>query len=299
MSLWQKLTRRSQQPEKPAVSQHGRPDRQTPSASKRSVDSSQIALERIITIEPHMRAPGQPKNHSFAEYAALSPDGATLATRRYYDGSLFVVDVNTNKVVSSFKPSAYGRFQFTPSGKELAIGEERSVILYETQAWQKVQQTSEVPANVSRFGVSPDGSLLAIPYSGGVLIWSFREASAVAQRSFPSDGQSQCFMAWSRDSALLATTCRKEGTVWSNGEWGQTYSWKGPVANGMQYDVMAVDFTVDKLLIAGDQLGCLSVIDIRSGAVRQLSSPGRLSGLRDRCGTRRVDRRRRSRQWVS
>jgi WD40 repeat protein len=210
------------------------------------------------------------------EYISLSRDGTAIATRRHYDNRIVVVDANTRLAVSSFTPDATtdptGRFQLTPTGKELATEAKnrRSVVFLDTKSGHPIRQTPEVPANILQFAFSPDGSVLAIGYDRGLLVWNLRDGSAVVDKKLAGTGKN-CFLVWSRDSTLFAIVFNNEATVWSTSNWTQVYSWQGPVKANYRYPVMAVDFTSDGVLIAGDNLGYLSRIDIRAQSIKRLT----------------------------
>jgi WD40 repeat protein len=244
-----------------------------------------IALERTIELAPppampmSVTAPGAnlPTDDDLAriykavEYISLSRDGTAVVTRRQYDSALLVISTVTSEVISTFKSPAQGWFQLTPSGKEIAVLADngRSVVFYDFERWQKVHQTADAPAQISRFSISPDGSNLAITYIGGLHIWSFAKCAFVADKKLES--AKLWFLAWSRDSAMLSVACGGNGAVWSSQDWNTVYPWQGPMQKNYRYPVMALDFTTDDTLVVGDNLGFLNCIDVRSKVMRPMS----------------------------
>jgi len=213
---------------------------------------------------------------SQTEFVALSPDGSAIATRRHYDNQVFVVDANTRLAISSFGPDATtdptGWLQFTPTGKELVTvaKNRRSVVFLDIDNGRPIRQIPEVPANILQFAFSPDGSALAIAYDRGLLIWNPHDGSTVVDKKIAGTGKN-CFLAWSRDAAMLAVVFNNEATVWSTTNWSQVYTWQGPQKANYRYPVMAVDFTPDGALIAGDNLGYVSRIDVRAQSIKRLT----------------------------
>ena len=206
------------------------------------------------------------------EYISLSRDGSAIATRRHYDNRLFVLDPFTRQIISPFTSEATGWFQLTPSEQTVATLSKngRSVIFHDIESGRSIGQTPDVSANIIRFAFSPDGSVLAIGYDGGLLVWNLRDGSIVFDKKLAGTGKN-CFLAWSRDATMLAVVFNNEATVWSTSNWTQVYTWQGPVKANYRYPVMAVDFTSDGILIAGDNLGYLSRIDIRAQSIKRLN----------------------------
>jgi hypothetical protein len=189
---------------------------------------------------------------------------------------MFVLDLNTGQAVSSFMPDATtdptGWFRVTPTGKEIvtAAKDRRSVVFVDIKSGRPLCQTTEVSGDILQFAFSPDGSLLAIGYDRGLLVWNVRDGSAVIDKKLAGTGKN-CFLAWSRDASTLAIVFNNEATVWSTANWSQLFAWQGPVKANCRYPVMAVAFTSDGALIAGDNLGYLSRIDIRAQSIKKLT----------------------------
>jgi len=220
---------------------------------------------------------------STTEYFSLSRDGSVIVTRRYFDGRLFVIDANSRETISSFTEDGGGWFQLSPTRKELAVlaKNRRSVIFYDLESWQPVHQTPEVPANevgsaqkrhsrvgeIIRFGLSPDGSSVAISYIGaGLLAFSLHDSRPILEKK---DAGKILYLAWSRDSTALAFADEgaRDGIVLSTVTGSQVYAWKSrsPVW------LAGLDFTSQGLLIAGDNEGNLDRIDIRAQTIQRLA----------------------------
>jgi len=204
------------------------------------------------------------------EYISLSKDGTVLVTRRHYDGRLMLIDANTRLTKSTFKPDGHGWFQITPTGKELATvaKNKRSVVFYDIERWEPTRQTREVPAEISQFLISPDGSAVAIGYSGGLLACGLADGSPIAEKKVSGEN---LFLGWSRDSTMLAVACNNEGVVLSRANGDQMYAWPGPVKEKYTYPVMAVAFMADGVLVAGDNLGYLNRIGVRAQTIHKLA----------------------------
>jgi WD40 repeat protein len=225
---------------------------------------------------------------SSTEYFSLSGDGSVIVTRRYFDGRLFVIDANTRETISSFNEDGGRWFQLSHTGRELAVlaKNRRSVILYDLETWQPIRQTPEAPANeieaigqrdsgrrrhpsdgeIIRFGLSPDGSSVAISYVGGGLrAFSLRDDRLILEKK---DTGKIGYLAWSRDSATLAFADQDacNGLVLSKDTGSQIFAWKSRYPHW----IAGLDFTSDGLLIAGDNLGNLNRIDIRAQTIQKL-----------------------------
>jgi len=234
---------------------------------------SQAAPER----RPLMPKPitAQAENR-LLEYVSLSKDAADIAARRHYDGEIFVIDEKSRTLKSSLHPEGQGWFELKSSGDCLITVAKNglSLVVYSLGSKQIVQQTRELPGRITRFSQSPDGIHVAIAYEGGFVIWNLPNNSIVAEQSAIQNNHPQVyrFVAWSHDSAFLAVAGEPGGAVYSSSNWTPLYKWKGPIKNNYQYPVMALGFTERGTLIAGDNLGCLNVIDFTAQQLKPLSA---------------------------
>ena len=220
---------------------------------------------------PHLPSSGDlAVIYAAVDNMSLSSDGTLLLTRRHFDQSLFLLDLRTNSVRTTFKSESTGWFELIPDGAGVAVvaKDKRSVLLYDVDGRQTINQTGKVKGDIRRFALSPDGSHIAIGFVGGLQVWNWAEHAVGMEIALGLD--KQCYLAWSPNSAALAMGFGQEGRVWRR-DGLQEYRWEGYTKNNYKYPVMAVGFVTDNSLIAGDNFGTLRLIDVRNQSSEYLS----------------------------
>ncbi len=195
-------------------------------------------------------------------FCSVSRDGMRIATQRYYDSRIFVIDIGDRKAVSM--PGGAGQIHFSSTGRQIAgMSDDRlSIIFYDLETLSPIRQTPSRsgPCYIKTFVWSKDDSKVAVAFEGGFAVLSAADGSTIFER-FVSERP--IHLAWSRDSTMLAVAHGEKGEVLSGSDGGSLFSWNGP-AGGL---IRGMSFAHDGSLVAGDSLGHLKRIDVKAQTI--------------------------------
>jgi WD40 repeat protein len=156
-----------------------------------------------------------------ARTVAFSPDGKTLASgSRGYDlqtsrrwGEVKLWDTATGKQRQSFRHEgdSIDCLTFSPDGRMLAVGSDRSVWLWAVDSGKKVGSFEQLADGIRCVAFSPDGRTLAA--AGPRRVWLWDVAGQKEVRSFRRrvEGFNPTF---SSDLKTLASPCHQDLDLW-------------------------------------------------------------------------------------
>lgn len=163
------------------------------------VSSNHCEVLATATLAKH--PPLQPGSNEW-HYAALSPDGRTLATANWSTRGITLSDTSTGRVIRILGRQELhypgGRCAFSPDGRWLAACTREEIAVWSTRTWTPTWQTRKEDHG-SVLAIAPDSKTLAVRFdqselrllaleSGQLLLrWSLPNSQPIAGLDFSPD----------------------------------------------------------------------------------------------------------------
>lgn len=153
------------------------------------------------------------------EYAAFSPDDKLAAFSVYRPAkagkkglsSLTLMSLKTGKYLKQHTPGELGIIGhpvFSPDGKLLAFADSDSKVrVVRLSDWQFIGSVFKPGDTISAIEFSPNGSFMAVAYSGALRVYSLPDYRVVARREFDGTKSTDWVihdLAFARDESFIA-----------------------------------------------------------------------------------------------
>jgi WD40 repeat protein len=208
---------------------------------------------------------------------ALSPNGKTLATNAWTDGTIKLWNTSTGSQITKLTdglPSdqAINSLAFSPNGRILASGDgpfgdkSHSVRLWDVTSGRSLRVLKGLAAEVNSVVISPDGKMVAGCAIKDIKIWDIVSGQEIRTISATSSGASDPYVhriAFSPDGRTIAAAMARGGIqLWDVASGNEVITLGHP---DVEY-ADALAFSPDGKTIAGATEGMLKIWDAASGS---------------------------------